>query len=289
MSSAPDEFGKQAETAGAGRRWEEPMEQSRAAEMAEPTPIFGAYRRGYDPDQVDRYVAEQQRRLDDSQVRASEAERKLASAVGQLRELHRRVGALEDNRSQPGQPIRFDGVGDHIQRMFEEARQGADALRSDTASELAELREKTITEARSIVAGARRKAEEIESETERRRREQLDRLEEDRSRAATQLSYLHEQRKNAVAELLRIREVIDSTIAEVSADLRPRSAPEEPTRNARPMPGASEPKPRSYSPRGRGCISSCRSANARDRPRDRIRDSTVRFRRTQLRYLPIGP
>ena len=72
------------------------MEESRASHMAETTPIFGAYRRGYDPEQVDRYVAAQQRRLDESLRRASEAERKLAAAVGQLRELHRRVGALED-------------------------------------------------------------------------------------------------------------------------------------------------------------------------------------------------
>ena len=100
------------------------MEESRASHMAETTPIFGAYRRGYDPEQVDRYVAAQQRRLDESLRRASEAERKLAAAVGQLRELHRRVGALEDQR-RPSQTFKLDGVGEHIQRIFEEAREGA--------------------------------------------------------------------------------------------------------------------------------------------------------------------
>ena len=30
------------------------------------TPIFNVYRRGYDPEQVDRYVADQQRRLNDA-------------------------------------------------------------------------------------------------------------------------------------------------------------------------------------------------------------------------------
>ncbi len=202
------------------------MQQSRASQIAEPTPIFGAYRRGYDPDQVDRYVADQQRRLDDAQLRASEAERKLAAAVGQLRELHRRVGVLEQNQQRPSQAIRLDGVGDHIQRIFEEAREGAEAMRQGAEVELAELRQKTIAEARSIVAGARKKAEEIELETERRQREELQRLNDERSRAASQLTYLHEQRKNAVSELLRIREVIDSTIAEVSADLRPGTASE---------------------------------------------------------------
>lgn len=200
------------------------MQESRASQIAEPTPIFGAYRRGYDPEQVDRYVADQQRRLDDAQYRASEAERKLAAAIGQLRELHRRVGVLEQHQQRPSQAVRLDGVGERIQRIFEEARDGAEALRQETESDLAVLRHKTIDEARSIVAGARNKAEEIESETERKRREELDRLEEERARSATQLTFLHEQRKNAVAELLRIREVIDSTIAEVSADLRPGSA-----------------------------------------------------------------
>ena len=158
--------------------------------------------------------------------RASEAERKLAAAVGQLRELHRRVGVLEQNQQRPSQAIRLDGVGDHIQRIFEEAREGAEAMRQGAEVELAELRQKTIAEARSIVAGARKKAEEIELETERRQREELQRLNDERSRAASQLTYLHEQRKNAVSELLRIREVIDSTIAEVSADLRPGTASE---------------------------------------------------------------
>ncbi len=197
------------------------MQQSGASQIAEPTPIFGAYRRGYDPDQVDRYVADQQRRLDDAQFRASEAERKLAAAVGQLRELHRRVGVLEQNQQRSSQPVRLEGVGEHIQRIFEEARDGAEAMRQSAEMELADVRQRTIDEARSIIAGARKKAGEIEVETDRRRREETERLDEDRSRVATQLTYLHEQRKNSVAELLRIREVIDSTIAEVSADLRP--------------------------------------------------------------------
>ncbi|HXZ82997.1 MAG TPA: hypothetical protein VED84_04500 [Acidimicrobiales bacterium] len=191
------------------------MEESRASQGAEATPIFGAYRRGYDPEQVDRYVAAQQRRLDESLYRASEAERRLAAAVGQLRELHRRVAALEDHR-RPSQSFPLDGVGEHIQRIFEEAREGADALREKTEVELAELREKTAEEARTILASARSKAQQIEADVEQRRREQLGRIEEDRSRAVTQLTYLHEQRKNAVAELQRLRDVIDSTIAEVT-------------------------------------------------------------------------
>ncbi len=200
------------------------MEESRASQAVEATPIFGAYRRGYDPEQVDRYVAAQQRRLDESLHRASEAERKLAAAVGQLRELHRRVGALEDQR-RPSQSFTLDGVGEHIQRIFEEAREGAAALRERAEVELAELRERTAEEAQTILASARSKAQQIDADTEQRRREQLGRLEEDRSRAISQLTYLHEQRKNAVTELLRIRDVIDSTIAEISTDDDPVAEP----------------------------------------------------------------
>src|SRR5579864_874905 len=97
-------------------------------EHAEATPIFGAYRRGYDPEQVDRYVADQQRRLDEATTRASEAERRLAAAVGQLRELHRRVAVLEsEERTQQPQPL--DTLGERVQRILQEAWDGAYAIR----------------------------------------------------------------------------------------------------------------------------------------------------------------
>jgi hypothetical protein len=109
------------------------------------TPIFGAYRRGYDPDQVDRYVAEQQRRLDDAIHRASESERKLAAAVGQLRELHRRVARLENEERSP-QPPGLEGLGERIQRVLQDAWEGAYSLRQDAERDVAELREQTNAE-----------------------------------------------------------------------------------------------------------------------------------------------
>ena len=79
-------------------------ENEAVAEQQMATPIFNVYRRGYDPEQVDRYVADQQRRLDDAVRRASESERRLAAAVGQLRELHRRVAVYESETRQPNRP-----------------------------------------------------------------------------------------------------------------------------------------------------------------------------------------
>ena len=103
------------------------MDENEAiAEEQVATPIFNVYRRGYDPEQVDRYVADQQRRLDDTLQRASESERRLAAAVGQLRELHRHrrglrerdphraaSGARHPRRARPAHPSRGVGRGLH--------------------------------------------------------------------------------------------------------------------------------------------------------------------------------
>jgi cell division septum initiation protein DivIVA len=188
--------------------------------QGEATPIFGAYRRGYDPDQVDRYVAEQQRRLDEALRRASDAERKLAAAVGQLRELHRRVAVLESEERSP-QPAPLDTLGERVQRILQEAWEGAYALRQAAEQEMAELRERTAGEAEAIVVGARQRAASIDEEIERRRTAYLAQVEEDRARALAQITHLHNQRDAALGELLKVKAVIESTVADVA---RPRGA-----------------------------------------------------------------
>ncbi len=184
-------------------------------EHAEATPIFQVYRRGYDPEQVDRYVADQQRRLDEATKRASEAERKLAAAVGQLRELHRRVAVLESEERSP-QPPTLDALGERIQRILQEAWEGAYALRQSTEQEMAELRERTAGEAEAVVMAARQRARAIEDEVERRRRIYLERVEEDRSRALAQITFLHKKRDAAIGDLLKVKAAIESTVDEMS-------------------------------------------------------------------------
>jgi len=103
-------------------------ENEAVAEQQVATPIFNVYRRGYDPEQVDRYVADQQRRLDDALRRASESERRLAAAVGQLRELHRRV-AVYESETRTAQPPALDTLGERVQRILQEAWEGAYSLR----------------------------------------------------------------------------------------------------------------------------------------------------------------
>lgn len=216
-------------------------QQSSPTPQGEATPIFGAYRRGYDPEQVDRYVTEQQRRLDEATHRASEAERKLAAAVGQLRELHRRVAVLESEDRSP-QPAPLDTLGERVQRILQEAWEGAYALRQSTEQEMAELRERTSGEAEAIVVAARQRARAIEEEIERRRNAYLARVEEDRARALAQIAHLHSKRDEALGELLKVKGVIEATVGEMSAGREPPSGAA-PVAGARPPAGAGSSSP----------------------------------------------
>ena len=191
------------------------------AEVDKTTPLFGAYRRGgYDPEQVDSYVAEQARRLEAAEHRASEAERRLAAAVGQLRELHRRVAVLESEDRSP-QPQSLDTLGERVQRILKEAWEGAYALRQGAEQEVAELRARATGEAEEIVATAEARARQIDEEIDRRRKAYIARLEEDRARAVAQVSYLHEQRRVALTELLRVKEIIEETVGDAARPVPP--------------------------------------------------------------------
>jgi hypothetical protein len=253
------------------------MDQGQAqSAQNEAFPIFDVYRRGYDPEQVDRYIAEQQRRLDEALQRSSESERKLAAAVGQLRELHRRVAALEsDDRSQGPS---LDMLGERVQRILQESWEGAYALRQAAEREVAEQREEAereVSELRErvraevetereqaerevaeLLDAAQRRAALMRAETDRRRQAYLDRVEEDRARAVNQIAYLYDQRQLALGELARLQANIGSTVGEmaksplgvpsVNASTGPRSVPldemledESPTPRPRMQPATS--------------------------------------------------
>lgn len=208
----------------------EAIEEQQAA-----TPIFNVYRRGYDPEQVDRYVGDQQRRLDDALHRASESERRLAAAVGQLRELHRRVAAYE-SETRTAQPPALDTLGERVQRILQEAWEGAynlrqeaerevNELREAVAEEVNELREVASREAAEVVDQATRRALAIRDETERRRHAYLQRIEQDRERAVSQITYLYDQRQEAIGELARLHATIGATVEEMARSPLGRPAP----------------------------------------------------------------
>jgi hypothetical protein len=224
------------------------MEENEAVieEEATATPIFSVYRRGYDPDQVDRYVGDQQRRLDEALHRASESERKLAAAVGQLRELHRRV-AVYESEARAQQPAQLDTLGERVQRILQEAWEGAynlrqeaerevgelrdqavrevEELRAQAEAEVQELRETASREAADVVDEATRRALHIRDETERRRQAYLERVERDRERAIAQITYLYDQRQGAIAELARLQATVEATITEMVRSPLGRPAP----------------------------------------------------------------
>jgi hypothetical protein len=212
------------------------MEENEAVEERPvATPIFNVYRRGYDPEQVDRYVADQQRRLDDALHRASESERRLAAAVGQLRELHRRVASYE-SETRTAQPPSLDTLGERVQRILQEAWEGAYTLRQEAEREVNELREAVneevnelrdvaSREAADVVDQATRRALAIRDETERRRHAYLQRIEQDRERAVSQITYLYDQRQDAIAELSRLQTTVQAVVEEMARSPLGRPAP----------------------------------------------------------------
>lgn len=182
-------------------------------------PLFDASRRGYDPGQVDRYLEQQQERLIESTQRAREAEQRLGTAVKQLRAMNNRITQLEQSQqtqaptAQPSIPI--DILGDRVQRILQEAWDGAFALRQSVENEASQLREQALTEAQSIVEEARTKARSIEEQMRRRRDAYIGRAEQDKAKAVAQMTFLSDQRKAATAELLAIKERIEAAIADV--------------------------------------------------------------------------
>ncbi len=210
-------------------------EHEAVAEEQLATPIFNVYRRGYDPEQVDRYVADQQRRLDDALKRASESERRLAAAVGQLRELHRRV-AVYESETRTAQAPALDTLGERVQRILQEAWEGAYTLRQEAerevnelretvAEEVSELREAASREAADVIDQATRRALAIRDETERRRHAYLQRIEQDRERAVSQITYLYDQRQDAIAELARLQTTVQAIVEEMARSPLGRPAP----------------------------------------------------------------
>ncbi|MCL5047674.1 MAG: DivIVA domain-containing protein [Firmicutes bacterium] len=188
------------------------MEQEPLADQ-QATPIFNAYRRGYDPEQVDRYVADQQRRLDEALKKASVAERRLGAAVGQLRELNKRVATLE-SQERPIQAPALDTLGERIQRILTEAWEGAYAIRQSAEQEVQELKSDAEAAASEIINLAEERVKKVEEQLKEVKDRQMHELEQERAKAVAQISYLHEQKKLAMTDLLKLRDVITSTLAE---------------------------------------------------------------------------
>jgi cell division septum initiation protein DivIVA len=189
------------------------LDNESVATDEESGPAFNSFRHGYDPQQVDSYIADQESRLRAATGRASEAERKLTAAVGQLRELHRRVSALEAADRNERIPA-LDTMGEQIQKILQDAWEGAFAIRQSAERDAAELRERAKADADAAVEKAHRRAEAVGVELAKRRESFLQRIEAERSKAVAQTTFLQGQRKIALGELEKLRGLIDKTVEE---------------------------------------------------------------------------
>ena len=204
------------------------MDENEAIEERQvATPIFNVYRRGYDPEQVDRYVAEQQRRLDDGAHRASEVgtpPRSSGRPAAGAPPARRRLRERDPHCS----AAVTDTLGERVQRILQEAWEGAYTLRQEAEREVNELREAVAEEVNElrerrqprgwtdVVDQATRRALAIRDETERRRHAYLQRIEQDRERAVSQITYLYDQRQDAIAELSRLQTTVQAVVEEMA-------------------------------------------------------------------------
>ncbi len=115
---------------------------------------FTANRKGYDPDQVDQFIATQTRQLQDAVTRAANAEAQLSVANASLVELQDRLGSLEEairsgTEAPPVEsastelptsielPETANTVGEQVQRIIQEAWESASAIRISAEQEIA--------------------------------------------------------------------------------------------------------------------------------------------------------
>ena len=113
--------------------------------------------------------------------------------------------------------VPIDILGDRVQRILQEAWDGAFALRQSVENEVNLLRSQAGSDAQEILDEARSKARSIEEQMRRRRDAYLQRVEQDKAKAVAQMTFLSDQRKAAIAELLAIKERIETAIIDVPA------------------------------------------------------------------------
>ena len=213
------------------------MDENEAIEERQvATPIFNVYRRGYDPEQVDRYVAEQQRRLDDRAPSRLGVGTPPRSCGRPAAGAPPRASAAYESETRTAQPPSLDTLGERVQRILQEAWEGAYTLRQEAerevnelreavAEEVNELRDVASREAADVVDQATRRALAIRDETERRRHAYLQRIEQDRERAVSQITYLYDQRQDAIAELSRLQTTVQAVVEEMARSPLGRPAP----------------------------------------------------------------
>jgi cell division septum initiation protein DivIVA len=172
---------------------------------------FHVRSRGYDREQVERYVRKLEDKLREATARGAErgellsrAEERIAELSGEVTSLRARVEQAEGKLRNVDQPS-FSGLGEHVAVLLSSAEEQAAALRGAAATEAERTRAQATAEADRLRAAARAEAEQAHREAEAARQQ----AEEDARRLRAQ----------ADADASRVRQEAgeDATAARVAA------------------------------------------------------------------------
>jgi cell division septum initiation protein DivIVA len=187
-------------------------------------PAFSVVRRGFDPDEVQAYVEDQERQLAFLQSQADAAERQLRNALEQLGAERRRVEELEarlqaseaERLRDPAPPPSIAALGERVSRILEEAWEAAEALRRDAEGAAERAREEARQILEQAEIEARRRADKVAAETEQHRRRVLEELDAARAEQQAALASLQERREAAMAELGRIHRFLQDALGGIA-------------------------------------------------------------------------
>lgn len=177
---------------------------------------FSMVRRGFEPAEVEAYIAQQEDALAVAVERADTAERQLAEALAQLSAARDRVAELEEQqRAEP--PASIQALGDRVAEILDTAWRAAEEMRAEAAGVLERAEAEVAEAVRTAEAEARAKAAEIVAEAERHRRAVLDELAQRRAEHDAEVARLSHERQTAVAELERLQAVLQRVLTPVAA------------------------------------------------------------------------
>jgi len=194
-----------------------------AARRRAPLP-FAMVRRGYEPAEVEAYVAQQEDALAVAVERADTAERQLAEALAQLTAARARVAELEEQqKAEP--PASIQALGDRVADILDSAWRAAEQLRAEAAGAAERAQAEADEVVRAAEIAARAQAAEIVAEAERHRRTVLEELAARRAEHDTEVARLTSERQAAVAELERLQAVLQRVLSPAAPSAGTSSAP----------------------------------------------------------------
>lgn len=187
-------------------------------------PAFTMTRRGFEPAEVEMYLAQQEDALAASVERADTAERQLAEALTQLGTARQELAALQDERrSEP--PASIQALGTRVADILDTAWRAAEELRAEAAGAADEARAAAAEVVRAAEEEARSRAADIVAEADRHRRVVLEELASRRAEHDADVARLTSERQSALDELQRLHRMIQQVLGPLQADAPVADAP----------------------------------------------------------------